>query len=254
MRLASAFALFASAFAVFPALAGPASAGPAAAPPLWSKALALAAAQESLVPGKIVMHQELRSRSGELEHFGDTTLQVVPGKDGDVRAEVAAASEDGKDVTAEARRRQQEEEAKAAKRAKKTPEDGEASVDLGDTPFAPKMRSKTTVRETAERRTVDGRACVVHEISWPAKDGGRNKGRICLDEETGAPRDLVFSPDPLPKHVSAGKTSVRYRDDAPDGWRPRDMTIDGEGGILFIKKKFHMVMTFSDYLRRPAKP
>ena len=108
MRLASAFALFASAFAVFPALAGPASAVPAAAPPLWSKALALAAAQESLVPGKIVMHQELRSRSGELEHFGDTTLQVVPGKDGDVRAEVAAASEDGKDVTAEARRRIEE--------------------------------------------------------------------------------------------------------------------------------------------------
>ena len=254
MRLASAFALFAAALAVSPILAAPAVAPPAPAAPLWSKALALAAAQEALVPGKIAMHQELRSRSGELEHFGDTTLRVAPGKDGELRAEVAAATEDGKDVTAEAQRRQRETEAKAAKRAKKTPQDGEASVDLGDTPFAPAMRSRTTVRETAERRTVDGRVCVVHEISWPAKDGGLNKGRICLDHETGAPRDLVFSPDPLPKHVSAGTTSVRYRDDAPEGWRPRDMTIDGEGGILFIKKKFHMVMTFSDYLRRPAKP
>ena len=48
-------------------------------------------------------------------------------------------------------------------------------------------------------------------------------------------------------------TSVTYKYEGPESWRAEAMSTEATGGILFIKKHFHMDMTFDDYWRMPEE-
>ena len=68
-------------------------------------------------------------------------------------------------------------------------------------------------------------------------------GHIELDAHDGLPLRLVFTPIPLPKMIRALTTTVRYG--RVRGLAVPDSTESiGEGGLLFIKKRFRIRMTY----------
>lgn len=68
-------------------------------------------------------------------------------------------------------------------------------------------------------------------------------GHVELDPRDGLPLRLVFTPIPLPRMIRALTTTVRYG--RVNGLAiPESTESVGEGGLLFIKKRFRIRMTY----------
>ena len=78
-------------------------------------------------------------------------------------------------------------------------------------------------------------------------------GKAWLEENSGIPLKLEFSFEPLPKHVKRLWTIYLYETTASGDWFLQEITVQGQGGFLFIKKGFRSTTRFSDYRRRPQK-
>jgi hypothetical protein len=78
-------------------------------------------------------------------------------------------------------------------------------------------------------------------------------GTAWLDS-TGVPLEVEFTMNPLPKHVKKMRTVLRYDDSGPLGWLMVGASTEGEGGILFIKKRFRMRIEASEHWRKTARP
>jgi hypothetical protein len=78
-------------------------------------------------------------------------------------------------------------------------------------------------------------------------------GMTWLDENTGVPLKLEFSLEPLPKRIRSLWTIYLYEISETNNWVLKKITISGQGGFLFIKKKFRSTTVFSDYGRQPEK-
>jgi len=76
-------------------------------------------------------------------------------------------------------------------------------------------------------------------------------GKAWLEPDTGIPVKIEYTPDPLPKRVKRMVTTVEYKHIYADSLIVRHMFVEVTGGILFIKKHFHMDMTFDEYWRLP---
>lgn len=79
------------------------------------------------------------------------------------------------------------------------------------------------------------------------------EGVLELDPADGLPRRHTFTPRPLPKMIRALVTTVRYG--RLDGLaKPESSESIGEGGFLFIKRRFRVRMTYYDWDLAPAAP
>lgn len=228
---------------VFPAGLADSGAG------LWQKAVQWAERARETLPGLIELRAEMMDGDGDLEGVQESTIKLKAGASGEVESELVRVLEDGKDVTAKAR----EEEAKRRReKQKKGKAAGEQSVgiQIGESPFHPASQAQVIARATGQRRTLRGKACLEFQVTWK-KEKETEKGTAWLDEQTGAPVEYTFSPDPLPRHARRVLTTWRYEDAGPLGWRPVEMNVEGEGGFLFIRKKFRMRTTFGEFWRNP---
>jgi hypothetical protein len=112
------------------------------------------------------------------------------------------------------------------------------------------------VTETVQRKAVDGKICLGHTFRQKSKnkEEGTLVGTAWLEKESGAPLEVQYTNEPLPKHVKELTTTVRYAL-LPDGtWEGREMKMEGMGGILFIKKRFRMTMRFEEYFTYAPPP
>lgn len=211
---------------------------------LWQKAIKVAEAAKTTLPGIIQFRAEMMDGDGTVESIQESTVKLTEGKDGQVESELVKVIEDGRDVTQKAR----DEESRRAQNKSEKGEGQSFGIQFGDNPFQPEVQTKVTARSLGTKRTLLGRPCSEFEVTWK-KDKETEKGIACLDDQTGAPLEYSYVPDPLPKHVKRMQTTLRYEDGGPSGWRPTEMKVEGEGGFLFIRKKFRMRTTFSEFWR-----
>lgn len=246
-------------------------------PPLWISAVQIFEANKNLVPGRALQEiQELDDKGG-VKSRTNVDISIALDKTGTVRSDVVKASKDGKDITAEERKkaaeretkqaeREKKEAAKSAKAAKKAGEkdskDGagddsgerEHSFSMDDSPFNPERQNVVRVAQTKSRETIDGASCVRFEFSYPekAKPGSKDKpamvkGTAWIDETSGRAVKVESTTDPLPKHAKSMRTTLRYGAGADGSWILSRMTFEGHGSFLIFSKRIRGDILFSDY-------
>lgn len=211
---------------------------------LWQKAVDLAKQNEAWVPGKMVIHSTMTNKKGKVLEDVEMSQAVSLDAKGEIRVDIIKAVKDGKDVTEEERARLKEATSETSE------EDSEEahSIEFKNVGiFHPDLQSKLTVTPTGQTGGVSGKSCRGYEFTLQMEDGTLQKGSAWLEEETGVPVEVSFVPDPLPKHVKRMNTIIRYRLGPGEKWRVSDMTVEGTGGMLFIKRNFNVTTEFSDY-------
>lgn len=146
--------------------------------------------------------------------------------------------EDGVDKTAE-------QKAKRAEYKKKQKEDGKDqsfSLGFGD-PFSRESRDRYAYTLVKEE---NGLATIAFKPKGK-KAPELGVGEATVEIETGAVRKLRFKPSSMPRFVS--KLSIEVDCDEPTtlGYAMTRLKAEGEGGILFVKKRFRMTSTFFDW-------
>jgi hypothetical protein len=173
-----------------------------------------------------------------------TEMAVSRSADGIQQETILRATKNGKDTTADARAKQNkgktQDKGKTDKKATKS-SDGELSVGL-------RMPGPTTVDSFVYQPLASehGSCRVGYAPSKDhQKDEGISKGEVAWQCETLEPLWATAELVDLPSHVSELKARLEFARAGSTAYMSR-LTTDGAGGILFIKRNFHMVMEISE--------
>ncbi len=214
---------------------------------LWQKAVRMVAGSRTYVPCSVVSRFELLNGKGEVEHSREMHLKITFDDSGATRTEITKVLEDGQDVTEKAKEEQakREKEKRAASSSREEP----FKLDLG--PFDPDEQDRVQYEPLGESKELDGRECVGFHFVHDRGELGKVVGEAWLDRATGAPVKITFQQEPLPKRVKEMRTTVTYAPLEAGCWGPRELTVEGKAGFLFIKKSFRNVVQFGDYRVSP---
>jgi hypothetical protein len=230
-------------------------------PALWVKAVDIFESNKRLVPGTVSQKIEELDDDGRVKSETDIDVTLALDEAGKIKSEIARATKDGKDITAEERKKAAEREKKEEKAAKeraakreKDSDESSHSFSSDDGPLNAKMQSDVRVTELPVGETVDSVLCVRYQFSYPDKREGRSKGKpvmvtgtAWLEEGSGRPVKIEYTYDPLPKHVKKMRTVMRYGTHGDDAWVLREMTFEASGSFLFWGKSMRGEFAFNDY-------
>ncbi len=223
-------------------LALPAASDVAAGADLWEKAIEYAAAARGWTAGRSVTRVEKLRKSGAVESVEEIWSSFSAAPDGSVEEAIVKVVKDGRDRTEEVRRRKARERDQSRR-------SGTADTEPGV--FEPAAQPYVRRARTDDVRTIDGRACRGYEFTQKTRDGVA-RGTAWLDDETGRPVELSFTPEPLPSLVKRLSVRIRFEFTPPDRWVAAKIESEGTGGLLFVQREFRTRTTFSHYWRRPA--
>lgn len=150
-----------------------------------------------------------------------------------------SATEDGKDVTEDTRKDLAEQDEKKNKNGSMS----QAS------PFHPEQRAKYTFSLLAPSAAEPQFARIAFQ---PAGDKSSELmiGDATVDPQTGDLVRMSMRPSKNPTFVSHLYMELEFDAPTPAGRALSKLTAKGAGGIAFIKKRFAVVTTFSDYRAR----
>jgi hypothetical protein len=181
-----------------------------------------------------VRAEELAS-DGKVESTEVTKLRIGKKKGEPVATEVLSATEDGKDVTAQTR-----DEMKKEKDGKKGKSAGAQS------PFHEEQVAKYRFTQLATPPDAPTHARVGFEPAG-GKDAELMSGEATVDVETGDLLSLSMRPSKNPTFVDRLQIECAFDAQTPAGRAISSITAKGEGGILFIKKRFAVVSLFTEW-------
>jgi hypothetical protein len=182
-----------------------------------------------------------------------TVMRMGAGTDGPEVKEIVSATRDGKDVTAEVRGELTKERDEARKAAEKKKQKAEEDEDDGDGFELTLPGGKQTGTFAFTALPVADGACgaAFAPGAEHAKDAGLTIGELHWDCTTLDPIWLVARPVKNPTGVK--EMSLRMEIERAGGtlYVARTVT-DGVGGVLFIKRKFHVETEIAELA--PAGP
>ena len=220
---------------------------------LWLRAVDLSEQSRDLVPGTMESFMQEVDKHGKPkddDKYRHSWGQLSLGGDGEVRYEPVKVIKDGDDITEEEQAKERERQENDDK------EDSNSFTSEGYTPFKEGAQDRMSIERLDETEMVDGKDLVVYKFVEHPDDGDDENddkvtGTVWFDVATGVPVKMEYTTDPLPKRVKRMITTMKYAYAAPDTLVVRRMIMDATGGLLFIKKHFHVEMTFDEYWRLP---
>jgi hypothetical protein len=231
------------------------------APELWRRAVAVFEANKHLVPGRVRASFAIVDDKGKPKRTSEREMRYALDAQGRVQAELVRALDDGRDVTAKARSALRRQRGDGDGPDAREGESGRASFSLGDVPFAADKQEQVEVLARPETAALFGMTCRRFDFAMrlPLAGSGRGKGKSVslrgmawIDEEGGRPVKLEFAPDPLPSKVKSLWTVFTYGPGAGSEWLLKEISGEGAGGFLFIKKRFRSHVALSDHFAPPA--
>lgn len=220
---------------------------------LWKKAVGFAAASKEakIVPGTLTMATIVKKKDGSVESDSTVKFRTVD-KGDELDMELISAFENGKDVTAEARKKNEDEKKQEAAK-KKGEGEGSVSLSIGDNPFEPSVQKSVKMVYKSDV-TLDGKAASIFTFTEKSADGKSTmKGRAWLDASTGMPLKVESTTEPLPEHVEKMTTTTRYTVTQDGLWIPDSCMITGEAGFLWMHFFSETKVQFSDFRISKAK-
>lgn len=175
---------------------------------------------------------------GKSEKHSELVFHVTR-KDGRPARELVSATEDGKDVTAE--KRQELDEAKQ----KSSNGNGKSQA----SPFHPDQRAKYAFSLLPASDKAPGLVRIAFGPAGERSDDVMT-GDATVDPETGDVVRLSMRPSKNPRFVDYLTLELEFDARTPAGRALSKLSARGAGGIAFIKKRFAVVTTFSDYKAR----
>ena len=209
--------------------------------PLWSKALAVAAANADWVPGLVVTRSEVLHK-GEVVGVHEVWQRSKPGPRNEVVTETIKILEDGKDVTKQEK-----------KKNKEKGETKKANSKGGGNPFDAAAQDQLSLKVIDRSRTIAERACVGYAFELRNTNGPVVRGTAWLDKETGVPSEIEnMTLDPLPdKRLKQLTLTTRYETTTNGAWLAKTMTATSTLGVMFIKADARTTTTFSEHWKMP---
>jgi len=215
-------------------------------PGLWTRAVAFMEQQPKRIPGKFLSRLEMIDRKGKVTEAFDQWYSLNRDEGGKYRQYLLKAVRNGIDVTERERKALLKSEAKKKQRAG---DQNGFSYNWGDTPLNAAKQDLVQVSVGDERQTLFGRSCLRFDFVQMIERGKPEqlKGMAWIDEQSGCPVKIEFTRDPLPRFVKSFWSVYRF-DAEPSGvWVLREMNMEGEGGLLVIKKHFRSTITFDEF-------
>jgi hypothetical protein len=212
---------------------------------LWDRAVEYYDEYGDLVPGRMYIRFEQYNGRGKLVSSEFSEIELVRGAAGEIEGRVVFASSDGEDVTD---KRQDSPMATGMF-------GGEASEEESDSPFAglqkspfdPAEQDSVAVVDTGRSDLVDGVQARVHTFRHQTGPESLTIGTAWLSEESGSPLLLVASVEPLPGFIDSFEIVQRFATDAAGRWYMTRMEFNGEGNILFVRRRLESEFQFSEY-------
>lgn len=239
---------------------------------LWTSAVATFGKNRNLVPGKVIQRLEEVDEEGHIKSRTDIEMSFALDAKGEVKGEIISARKDGKDITAQEKKKIAErEKEKAEKEQKETvkrkisaKEESQEiqeeestrsrSFSFEDSPLSPERQNVVQISQLEGRENIGDASCVCFEFRYSEKAKSRSKGKATLvfgkawiDEASGRAVKIEFTTDPLPKHVRSMRTTIFYGFDADSSWVLKQMTFEARGGLLIFEKRIRGDIRFSDY-------
>jgi len=238
-----------------------------AQPALWAQAVRIYDKNKDLAPGKVFQKIQELDDDGRVKSESNVELSLALDGEGKIKSDIVKATKDGKDVTAEERKKAAERAKKEAEREKKkeaeraskgdagdASKEGSHSISSGDNPFNADIQNGVRITETNARETVDGRSCIRFGYSYPAPTEKPAKGKPAMvkgsawiEEGTGNPVKVEFTNDPLPKGAKSMLTTLHYAGGENGSWVLKKMEFEGSGSFLFFKKRIRGDISLGDY-------
>jgi hypothetical protein len=174
-----------------------------------------------------------------------SVMRMGAGADGPEVVEVVSATRDGKDVTTEARAELAKERQQAAARKKERAKEGDEEDDEGLEMTLP--GGKHTDSFTFTPLAADGGVCgaAFAPRAEHAKDDGLTAGELRWSCTSLDPLWVVARPAKYPKGVKEMSLRLEIARAGDTLYVGRTVT-DGVGGVLFIKRKFHVETEISE--------
>jgi hypothetical protein len=114
-------------------------------------------------------------------------------------------------------------------------------------PFSPEMEYRYDYQFLWAERLGD-RMTYLLKVTAREKKETLIKGFFWIDQETFGVVQARTEPAKNPKFIKSWKSEYSAVEVAKGIWLPSTMRFNATGGVLFIKKKFGIRMTFDDYL------
>jgi hypothetical protein len=238
---------------------GRASNKPAAAASagLWQKALSIYRKNREWYPEKITILSEILNRQGQPYSVTQLFFTINRDPGGSLHTVLARSLKNGKDTTKDMKSKvtilSLDEEVDPNN-------EGTYSVSISDSPFDPERQEAVAFHASGEKQFLFGHMCAKFDFSYQTeiiRKGEKEKlcwkGMAWLDEASGIPVKLEFSIDPLPRRIRSIWAIYLYDMANPEKWVVKRVDMAGQGGFLFIRKRFRNTTTFTDYQRQLQK-
>jgi len=224
---------------------------------LWQKAIEIFRKNSDLYPQKITILSEILDRHNQPDSITQLFFTIDMDANGQLVTKLTRAVKNGKDISDEMRKKV---EIRDLNQDKTPPKKDSLTVSLSDSPFNPERQKNVTLRASAEKQMLFGHFCQRFDFTYQTEIVSKGEpekltwsGMTWLDENSGLPLKLEFSLKPLPTRIRSLWTIYLYEILPPGNWVLKKISISGQGGFLFIKKRFRSSTTFSDYRRQPKK-
>lgn len=193
----------------------------------------------------LTVHGEELDKAGKATKVDDVVMRVSH-VDGVEKDELVKEVKDGKDVTEDEKKKQADAEKKkddGKAGAKKKDDDDDGDFDAS--PFASRTQSQYVY--TAKGHDAD-RPDLLHVHFEPKKASTKlMAGEAWVDEASASVRHLEVHPSINPTFVQKLEIRMDMTFDPEHGNLPSKMELEGEGGMLFIKKRFKATTLFSEW-------
>ena len=197
-----------------------ATASQAGADALWERAVAIAAAAGHLVPGTMVTQTQEHSADGKLRSTRETVMRarVV---DGELTYELVRDVKDGQAV----------DQAEADGRT------GASSARFSDA-FQADLSAMAGAERMGERRTIRGQTAIGYRIEQP-EELYTIRGQLWVSED-GAPLELHYTVDPLPRSVRGIAILAAY--EMRDGLAlVTEVTVQVAVSVTFLYRRLYTI-------------
>lgn len=176
-----------------------------------------------------------------------TVLEISIGDDGETVSRIVYSERDGEDITEE-RRENPGGGSPFGGDGEDGSGDGGAFAGLQKSPFDPAEQQAVTYHDTGRRAYLRGVMTHVFEYVHQTSEDSRIAGTAWLSARDGSPLRLEATIEPLPGLVDSFLITQEFAS-AGEMWYLDSLAFDGEGRILFVKRRIESRMEFADYFR-----
>ena len=216
--------------------------------PLWQKAITIAAANDGLIPEKIIEESKAYRTEDKIDQHTISHFQIYTDKDRKLQVRVLNSIRNGKDFTKDKQKEidQQKENQLSARE---------------DNIFLPENQDTITVKRTGRKKTIKGHACIAMEYTKTLPES-TEKGIVWLDEATGVPYKLTANPKKLPDikkiNIKNAYVELDYTCSEDGKWVLETLTFTAKVELKFFifftyKGNYQVVSAFKDYKRMDFK-